>query len=44
MGRRAIRDLKTRVGQEHSISRGGPKSTVEVCCQRSPRRKSQCYK
>ena len=30
MGRRGIRDLKTRVGRECSISRGGPDCAVEV--------------
>ena len=30
MGRWGIRSLETRVGQECSISRGGPDSTVEV--------------
>ena len=30
MGRWGIRNLETRVGQECSISRGGPDSTVEV--------------
>ena len=30
MGRWRIRSLETRVGQESSISRGGPDSTVEV--------------
>ena len=30
MGRWEIRSLETRVGQECSISRGGPDSTVEV--------------
>ena len=30
MGRCGIRSLETRVGQECSISRGGPDSTVEV--------------
>ena len=30
MGRWGIRSLKTRVGRECSISKGGPDSTVEV--------------
>ena len=43
MGRRGIRDLKTRAGQESSISRGGLYCTLEVYSWRSPRRESQCY-
>ena len=30
MGRWGIRNLETRVGQECSISKGGPDSTMEV--------------
>ena len=33
MGRWVIRSLETRVGQECSIRRGGPNSTVEVYVQ-----------
>ena len=44
MGKWGIRGLETRVGRECSISRGGPDSTVEYTCRRSPRRgESQCY-
>ena len=41
MGRWGIRGLETRVGQECSISRGGPDSTVEVYM--SEEGESQCY-
>ena len=45
MGRWGIRGLESRVGQECSVSRGGPDCTVEVyMCRKSPRRgESQCY-
>ena len=44
MGRRGIRDLKTRVGRECSISRGVPDSTVEVyVSEESEEGESQCY-
>ena len=44
MGRWGIRSLETRVGQECSISRGGPDSTVEVyVLEESEEGESQCY-
>ena len=45
MGRWGIRSLKTRVGRECCISRGGGGQIVQwrYTCQRSPRRESQCY-
>ena len=36
MGRWGIRGLETRVGQECSISRGGPDCTVEVYMSQEP--------
>ena len=42
MGRRGIRGLKTRVGQERCISRGGGEIVQRrYTCRRSPR-ESQC--
>ena len=45
MGRWGIRSLETRVGQECSISRGGPDSTVEVYVPEESEEggESQCY-
>ena len=43
MGRRRIRDLETKVGQECSISRGGQIVQWRYMCPRSPGRESQCY-
>ena len=43
MGRFGIKDLKTRVARECSISRGGPIAQWKYTCRRSPRRESQCY-
>ena len=45
MGRRGIRGLKTKVGRECSISRGGGQiAQWRYTDQGSPRKKSQCYK
>ena len=44
MSRRGIRGLKTRVGQERSISRVGQIEQWRYAGSRSPGRKSQCYK
>ena len=43
MGRKGIIGLKTRVGQECSISRGGQIVQWRYTGQRSLRRESQCY-
>ena len=43
MGRKGIRDLKTRVGRECSISRRGQIVQWRYTCRRSPRKESQCY-
>ena len=43
MDRLEIRGLKTRVGLDCSISRGGQIVQWRCTCRRSPRRESQCY-